>query len=790
MNVIEVKFGTNRTVETEPRYQYDKGQILHLLDIEDGIEVQFSNKSSDETINKIVSKSQVEIPDFLLSKNEMITAYIQYIDENSQTTIRVAHIPVIARTKSEDGIADNDKPTFREEVQNIMNETKAIAESIEQRANNGEFNGEKGEQGPKGDKGDKGEQGDKGLDGKTPTKGIDYLTDEEVSNFKSETKAYIDECYANEVKRSVEELRKILDENNISYTEDESLESLVEKTREIRVGVEEQNRRISENAENITKNSNALLKTNRQLDALWKLNKGISYNFENDSSVAYEKTVPSGAKMSAIKKIGGKTIVWNQLVKNTIDSLILYGVNLNCVNNEFEMTTKIQVNSGSACVIDTTTQSIVGHKYYISAEIYVPSSNTMTTVLVGLRKKLHKITPVVDKWCKYSFLDIPTEQSDIFVVSNGSTMEIGEKIKYRNAQVFDLTKMFGAGNEPSTIEDFKAMFPNDYYEYNEGELVRFGVNEVVEKGRNLFGGKAFADKIVELGGTLDESNGTVSISADKLNLKEIFEFPDNSKTYTIILVGKNSSPTMQVTNVSVDNKASLTNFNKNGVSLSIVKNPKKLTGIWQTSISTFNYEKCGIFEGELTEADFKQFYSNTYPIPQAILDLDGYGDGVSSDVYNYVDFENKKYHKRVGRVDLGRLNWIYSTNYSFWVAKEITNIKNALCSKYPLRLIQGEDKVCYFNPANMVIVDSSYTATDIEAFKQSLQGVMLYYELAEEEVIDISDIIDEAFDELIEVEAGGSLTFKNCKGDGYRIAILSDEEYIVSLAEIGGGTND
>ena len=161
MNVIEVKFGTNRTVETEPRYQHDKGQILHLLDIEDGIEVQFSNKSSDETINKIVSKGQVEIPDFLLSQNEVITAYIQYIDENSQTTIRVAHIPVIARTKSEDGIADNDKPTFREEVQNIMNETKAIAESIEQRANNGEFNGKD-------------------------------LTDEEINTFKAEMKTYID----------------------------------------------------------------------------------------------------------------------------------------------------------------------------------------------------------------------------------------------------------------------------------------------------------------------------------------------------------------------------------------------------------------------------------------------------------------------------------------------------------------------------------------------------------------------------------------------------------------------
>ena len=174
MNVIEVKFGTNRTVETEPRYQHDKGQILHLLDIEDGIEVQFSNKSSDETINKIVSKGQVEIPDFLLTQNEVITAYIQYIDENSQTTFRVAHIPVIARTKSEDGIVDNDKPTFRAEMQGIMNDTKDIAESAKKEAQSVR------------------EDADAGLfDGKTPQKGIDYLTSEEINTFKVETKTYI-----------------------------------------------------------------------------------------------------------------------------------------------------------------------------------------------------------------------------------------------------------------------------------------------------------------------------------------------------------------------------------------------------------------------------------------------------------------------------------------------------------------------------------------------------------------------------------------------------------------------
>ena len=35
-------------------------------------------------------------------------------------------------------------------------------------------------------------------------------------------------------------------------------------------------------------------------------------------------------------------------------------------------------------------------------------------------------------------------------------------------QLFDLTAMFGAGNEPSTVEEFRSLFPASYYAYNAG----------------------------------------------------------------------------------------------------------------------------------------------------------------------------------------------------------------------------------------------------------------------------------------------------------------------------------
>ena len=55
-------------------------------------------------------------------------------------------------------------------------------------------------------------------------------------------------------------------------------------------------------------------------------------------------------------------------------------------------------------------------------------------------------------------------------------------------------------------------------------------------------------------------------------------------------------------------------------------------------------------------------------------------------------------------------------------------------------------------------------------------------------VTDISTLIPDDFLRNIEVEAGGSVTFKNSNGGSYRIPVPSEEEYIVKLSEVGGTT--
>ena len=90
---------------------------------------------------------------------------------------------------------------------------------------------------------------------------------------------------------------------------------------------------------------------------------------------------------------------------------------------------------------------------------------------------------------------------------------------------------------------------------------------------------------------------------------------------------------------------------------------------------------------------------------------------------------------------------------------------NIVCPKYTTvarNNVTFVDKtICADGDANSVlqiqIKDSAYT--DGATFKLAMSGVMLYYELAEEIITDIE--IPTELTDWLEVEAGGSVTFKN-----------------------------
>lgn len=58
----------------------------------------------------------------------------------------------------------------------------------------------------------------------------------------------------------------------------------------------------------------------RRVNALYDLGQGITHQFETDSETAYQKTVPTGGKLMSVKSVGGKSVVWNQLISQLIEA--------------------------------------------------------------------------------------------------------------------------------------------------------------------------------------------------------------------------------------------------------------------------------------------------------------------------------------------------------------------------------------------------------------------------------------------------------------------------------------
>lgn len=548
-----------------------------------------------------------------------------------------------------------------------LNSFEELANLVQTKLDNGEFVGPKGE---KGDPGEKGEPGDvteeyRDLANQIAQNASDAQTSAtNAQTSESNAQKILDDTktFANQTKTELNQIKTdtsaLKDEANASAVNAKASET---KAEEYANNLQNSTETISQLKEDLVANTKEDAKTKRSLSALWALNNGISYRFETDSEKAYKKQIPSGAKLGSVNKVGGKTIVMNQLIDPS---------RRDAEKIEFDESTKHfkynDWNDIGVKYICKNINLIGGHKYYIYAT----------------DKVRYTILHLYGDSLKESFAGSNVAETEIKKIitatSNGACnlyfnryMALPENVSYFDGciNLIDLTKMFGSGNEPSTTQEVEAMFPNDYYAYNEGELISMSVNDVI--------------------------------------------YTDTSSN------------------------------------------------------------------------------QKSHQIPQSIQNLDGYGWGAGT-AYNYVDFENKKYYKCVDRIDLGVLSWkdigiSYGSVYRydaplFKVGKAQEN--NVICSRFEKNIISTKDTECYnfHNEFRYLIIQSKID--NLDTFKSAMQGVYLYYELAEPIVTDISDIIGDTFQEPFEVESGGSLTFKNSNGDGYQVAVPSDIQYTVALSEV------
>lgn len=251
-----------------------------------------------------------------------------------------------------------------------------------------------------------------------------------------------------------------------------------------------------------------------------------------------------------IKKLKGNTVVWNQLIQNgnfangennwsiegqSISNNAHWDVTIN--NNIISLTKK----ESDYARLRQRGAVIANHKYLYSFSFWSNGVAPYGTDILGDSRIVNVVIPSkqykdVNVWNSVKGIVIPTtsiENTNSFFALGGG-VGTGHELKFKNMSLFDLTQMFGEGNEPATVEEFEAMFPNDYYEYNEGELLSFDGKGVKSVGFNQW------DEEMETG-KLNTTTGNNAEDTTRIRSKNYIKVFPSTKYYFTSPTGTNSS---------------------------------------------------------------------------------------------------------------------------------------------------------------------------------------------------------------------------------------------------------
>ena len=200
-----------------------------------------------------------------------------------------------------------------------------------------------------------------------------------------------------------------------------------------------------------------------------------------------------------IESLLGNTVVWNQLI-NTIDTTESDGIKTgyDSETNRFFITNVSRTtNFGSGSGRGALDINLVqGHKYLVGGTGSIGigvSSNS------GFNNTNNIGTIFTAEYNIGSIMRISSQYDFVTAHPIGDTY-------YFTMMLFDLTLMFGAGNEPATVEEFEARFPDAYYQYDEGSLLSVNVEgiESASVTREIPAATYFPDGMRSAGSVYDE----------------------------------------------------------------------------------------------------------------------------------------------------------------------------------------------------------------------------------------------------------------------------------------------
>ena len=181
-----------------------------------------------------------------------------------------------------------------------------------------------------------------------------------------------------------------------------------------------------------------------------------------------------GTGAAIIREVRGKSLVWNQKIAR-FDDVTDFGVTIKTDENGLVTLKGVTTGSSGGRGFGGSIEFKANHKYYINLS---SEKGGFTT--------LDFITPTSNfKDNQYGIYTATSDKKRSYLArvqySDGVTIDASYMY-----QLVDLTIMFGAGNEPSTVEEFERMFFLPFYEHNEGTIINNEATGLRTRGFNLY----------------------------------------------------------------------------------------------------------------------------------------------------------------------------------------------------------------------------------------------------------------------------------------------------------------
>ena len=170
----------------------------------------------------------------------------------------------------------------------------------------------------------------------------------------------------------------------------------------------------------------------------------------------------------------GGVINWNQIIPNgNFESTSGWSKYTNhkftVANNEITLT--VTSTSTRSRIYRSDLTFSAGHKYYAHAELKA-SENAEPLYFSVATTNFTATTTSTNEWAILEGL--VNQESDgttvtlAYGLNNSHRLPTNGTLTARKVWVIDLTEMYGAGNEPATIEEFKSIYFLDYYKPEDG----------------------------------------------------------------------------------------------------------------------------------------------------------------------------------------------------------------------------------------------------------------------------------------------------------------------------------